>query len=82
MDYEQATRIKLDMFLQIDSSTHVDPDTSLWHMAYLYDQGYDFGRIKRAQDEINRLVKHQLHKLEPRQNPIAPSEAAFAAAAP
>jgi anaerobic magnesium-protoporphyrin IX monomethyl ester cyclase len=82
MNYEQATRIKLDMFLEIDRSTHVDPDTSLWHMAYLYDQGYDFGRIKRAQDEINVLVKQQLRKLQPRQNPIAPSEAAFAAAVP
>lgn len=82
MNYEQATRIKLDMFLEIDSSTHVDPDTSLWHMAYLYDQGYDFGRIKRAQDEINALVKRQLRKLQPRQNPITPSQATFAAAVP
>jgi anaerobic magnesium-protoporphyrin IX monomethyl ester cyclase len=82
MNYEQATRIKLDMFLEIDRSTHVDPDTSLWHMAYLYDQGYDFGRIKRAQDEINVLVKQQLRKLQPRQNPTAPSEAAFAAVVP
>jgi anaerobic magnesium-protoporphyrin IX monomethyl ester cyclase len=81
MNHEQATRIKLDMFLQIDSSTHVDPDTSLWHMAYLYDQGYDFGRIKRTQDEINALVKQQLLKLQSRQSPIAPAEAAFAAAA-
>jgi len=82
MNYEQATQIKLDMFLQIDGSTHVDPDTSLWHMAYLYDQGYDFRRIRREQDEINELVKRQLLKLTPRQDLMAPSEAAFAAVAP
>lgn len=82
MNYEEATRIKLDMFLQIDSSTHVDPDTSLWHMAYLYDQGHDFRRIKREQDEINVLIKQQLQKLQPRQNPMAPAEAFLAAAIP
>jgi p-methyltransferase len=60
MSYEQATQIKLDMFVDIDSSTHIDPDTSLWYMAYLYDQGYDFSQIQRIQGEINSLMKQQL----------------------
>jgi p-methyltransferase len=60
MNYEQATRIKLDMFREIKGSTHVDPDTSLWHMAYLYDQGYDFRQIKQEQNEINALIRQQL----------------------
>src|ERR1700722_3186520 len=65
MSYEEATRIKLDMFLEVDSSTHFDPDTSLWYMAYLYDQGYDFARIKSMQGEINSLMKQQLRSSAP-----------------
>lgn len=60
MDYERAARIKLEMFSEIDSSVLVDADTSLWHLAYLYDQGYGFDRIRRAQVEINDLMKQQL----------------------
>jgi p-methyltransferase len=71
MNYEQATRIKLDMFQGIKGSTHVDPDTSLWHMAYLYDQGYDFARIRREQDEINALIKRQLGNLRADAAPAA-----------
>jgi p-methyltransferase len=61
MNYEEATQRKIDVFLGIDKSTHIDPDTSLWHMAYLYDQGYDFSAIRQAQEEINTLIKRQLH---------------------
>lgn len=60
MDHEQAARIKLEIFRQIDSSVLVDADTSLWHMAYLYDQGYGFDQIRDAQIEINDLMKAQL----------------------
>lgn len=59
MSHEQASRIKLEMFQAIES-THIDPDTSLWYMAYLYDQGYDFGQIRLWQAEINALMKRQL----------------------
>ncbi|NGM19904.1 radical SAM protein [Roseomonas stagni] len=59
MSHEQASRIKLEMFQAIES-THIDPDTSLWYMAYLYDQGYDFGQIRQWQAEINALMKRQL----------------------
>jgi len=59
MSHEQASRIKLEMFQAIES-THIDPDTSLWYMAYLYDQGYDFGQIRKWQAEINALMKRQL----------------------
>ncbi len=59
MSHEQASRIKLEMFQSIES-THIDPDTSLWYMAYLYDQGYDFAQIRQWQAEINALMKRQL----------------------
>jgi len=60
MDHERAARIKLEIFNEIDSSVLVDADTSLWHLAYLYDQGYSFEKIRRAQIEINDLMKQQL----------------------
>lgn len=60
MDHERAAEIKLEIFSEIDSSVLVDADTSLWHMAYLYDQGYGFDRIRASQSEINGLMKSQL----------------------
>jgi radical SAM family protein len=63
MNHEDAARIKLEIFQSVTDSTHIDPDTSLWYMAYLYDQGHDFGSIKRQQTEINDLMKRQLATL-------------------
>ncbi len=60
MTHEEAAQIKLDIFRSVGTSTHIDPDTSLWYMVYLYDQGYDFGAIERLQGEINDLTKRQL----------------------
>ena len=60
MTHEAASQIKLDLFRSIDGSTHIDPDTSLWYMAYLYDQGYSFEDIERMQAGINDLMKRQL----------------------
>ena len=62
MDHEQAARIKLEIFDEIESSVLVDADTSLWHLAYLYDQGWSFDRIRHAQTGINDLMKRQLRQ--------------------
>ncbi len=64
MNHEDAARIKLDIFQSVGESTHIDPDTSLWYMAYLYDQGYDFAAIQREQAGINDLMKRQLATLD------------------
>ena len=64
MNSDQATQVKLDLFQQISHSTHIDPDTSLWYMAYLYDQGFDFPKIRTMQEEINTLMKRQLRAIE------------------
>lgn len=63
MDSDQATNIKIDIFKSIKESTHIDADTSLWYLAYLYDQGYNFGQIKSIQEEINDLMKYQLRSI-------------------
>ncbi len=60
MTYEDAARIKLDLFQSVTGSTHIDPDTSLWYMAYLYDQGHSFKDIETLQAGINGLMKRQL----------------------
>ncbi len=64
MTHEDAARIKLDIFQSVGESTHVDPDTSLWYLAYLYDQGYDFDAITREQAGINDVMKRQLVTLD------------------
>jgi anaerobic magnesium-protoporphyrin IX monomethyl ester cyclase len=64
MTHEDAARIKLDIFQSVSGSTHIDPDTSLWYMAYLYDQGEDFAGIRQQQDGINALMKRQLATLD------------------
>lgn len=64
MNHEDAARLKLDIFQSVTESTHIDPDTSLWYMAYLYDQGYDFAKIEQAQAGINAVMKRQLATLD------------------
>jgi p-methyltransferase len=61
MSYDQAAAIKIEMFRQIKNAVSVDPDTSLWYLAYLYDQGHDFQRIKTMQQGINAVMADQLN---------------------
>jgi p-methyltransferase len=74
MDHERAARLKLELFDEIDSSVLVDADTSLWHLAYLYDQGWSFEQIRAAQVEINDLMKKQLRTLPRSESPHAAPE--------
>ncbi|MBF0419911.1 MAG: radical SAM protein [Magnetococcales bacterium] len=60
MSYEQASDLKLELFSAVNESIHVDPDTSLWYMAYLYDQGFSFADIADMQKRINRDIKVQI----------------------
>ncbi|MEQ8816197.1 MAG: radical SAM protein [Thalassobaculum sp.] len=74
MTHDRAAEIKLDLFQSIGDSTHIDPDTSLWYMAYLYDQGLGFPEIRREQDEINGLMKAQLRALDDGSGPRAEAD--------
>ena len=60
MDRTTASEAKLEMFAAIKNSTFIDPDTSLWHIAYLYDQGFPFDTILKIQKEINSIIKEQI----------------------
>jgi anaerobic magnesium-protoporphyrin IX monomethyl ester cyclase len=60
MDSKTATQIKHQMFRQIKNSISIDPDISLWYMAYLYDQGYSFDKIATLQKDINAMMQRQM----------------------
>ncbi len=60
MDSVRASEIKLEMFKNIKNSVSIDPDLSLWYLAYLYDQGFSFNEIKQKQTDISLLMSRQL----------------------
>lgn len=60
MSYAQATDYKLRMFLTIKNAVHVDPDSSLWHLAHLHDLGFSRNQILNYQKEINDLIREDL----------------------
>ena len=60
MDSSTAFKYKIDLFKEIKNSVFVDPDTSLWHLAYLYDLGFSLAEIADLQREVNTLMIAQL----------------------
>ena len=60
MTSTEATQIKLDMFRNIQNGISIDPDTSLWYLAYLYDQGFGFNEMADMQIKINAMIADQL----------------------
>ncbi len=60
MDYQTASRKKAEMFRKIKNSIFIDPDTSLWSIAYLYDQGFSFEKIQLLQKDINDIMREQM----------------------
>ena len=60
MDHKTAGEKKIEMFRAIKNSVFIDPDTSLWHIAYLYDQGYSIDAISGIQEGINEVMLNQI----------------------
>ena len=60
MTSETAFEYKIMMFREIKNSVFIDPDTSLWYLAYLYDQGFSINEISDIQKNINTLMLEQL----------------------
>ncbi|PKU25402.1 radical SAM protein [Telmatospirillum siberiense] len=60
MDYQTASQRKLEMFRTIRNRLFIDPDTSLWYLAYLRDQGLSNEGIRTIQGEINTIMRDQL----------------------
>ncbi len=50
----------IQMFKKIENSVFIDADTSLWYIAYLYDQGFSVSEIISLQKEINSVIQDQI----------------------
>jgi len=59
MSSMQASEYKMKMFREI-KSVFIDPDTSLWYLAYLYDQGFTMKEIADFQQDINKIMLSQM----------------------
>jgi p-methyltransferase len=60
MDSRTAQSKKLEIFRTVKNSVFLDADANLWHLAYLYDQGYGFADIMRIQRALNAVAADQL----------------------
>ncbi|MEO5345964.1 MAG: radical SAM protein [Magnetococcus sp. YQC-9] len=60
MDSATAYQHKLAMLRRIRNCVFIDPDTSLWYLAYLYDQGFAMQEIAMLQREINGIMIAQM----------------------
>jgi len=59
MNSAEASTYKMQMFRDI-KSVFIDPDTSLWYLAYLYDQGFTMAEIADFQQDINKIMLSQM----------------------
>jgi anaerobic magnesium-protoporphyrin IX monomethyl ester cyclase len=59
MNSLQASEYKMQMFRDF-KSVFIDPDTSLWYLAYLYDQGFTMEEIADFQQDINKIMIAQM----------------------
>lgn len=60
MDSQAASEMKTYMFRHVKKSIFLDPDTSLWYLAYLYDQGLSFDQIKSCQRIMNDMMLDEI----------------------
>lgn len=60
MDSQIASEMKVHMFRHVKNSVFLDPDTSLWYLAYLYDQGLSFDQIKNCQRVLNEMMLNEI----------------------
>jgi anaerobic magnesium-protoporphyrin IX monomethyl ester cyclase len=60
MDSQTAADMKTYMFRNVKNSVFIDPDTSLWYLAYLYDQGFSFDQIKACQRIMNEMMLDEI----------------------
>lgn len=62
MTFQTASQIKSEMFCKIKGCIFIDPDTSLWLIAYLYDQGFSIEKIKLLLTNINQIMIEQINR--------------------
>ena len=60
MDWEEASEHVNRLFLEIKNSTFVNPDYTLWEIAYLRAKGMTLDEIKEYREEINQMTRSQM----------------------
>ena len=60
MDWEEASEHVNRLFLEIKNSTFVNPDYTLWEIAYLQAKGMTLDEIKEYREEINQMTRSQM----------------------
>ena len=58
----EACRLLDELFLQIEEPVAVNPDYTLWEVAYLLHKGFDLTRIRAYRTEINRMTVSQMRR--------------------
>ncbi|MGH8582202.1 MAG: radical SAM protein [Gammaproteobacteria bacterium] len=58
----EASQLLDDMFVRIDSPIAVNPDYTLWEIAYLRHKGLDMPRIRDYRTQINRMTVQQMQQ--------------------
>ena len=62
MNAAEACRLLDEMFLDIDEPAAVNPDYTLWEVAYLLHKGLDLQRIRDYRAKINRMTVTQMRR--------------------
>ena len=60
MDWQEASEHVNRLFLEIKNSTFVNPDYTLWEIAYLQAKGMTLDEIKEYREEINQMTRSQM----------------------
>ncbi|MCR4376870.1 MAG: radical SAM protein [Rhodospirillales bacterium] len=60
MNWVEATAHVNRIFMEIDNVTFINPDYTLWEIAYLRAKGMTLEEIKSYRDEINTLTRNQM----------------------
>ena len=60
MHWKEAVEHVNRLFMEIKNSTFINPDYTLWEIAYLKAKGLSLEEIKKYREEINRMTKDQM----------------------
>ncbi|MDP3722277.1 MAG: radical SAM protein [Candidatus Omnitrophota bacterium] len=62
MNAAEASRLLDQMFMRIEEPVAVNPDYTLWEVAYLLHKGLDMPRIRDYRRRINRMTVNQMQR--------------------
>lgn len=64
MNWSEAIAHTNRLFLEINNSTFVNPDYTLWEIAYLNMKGMNAREVKSYRQKINQMTKEQMIKFD------------------